>query len=155
MKLFAKRTLPPSLDCGPWITKALTTAGGHLFLHSKGYTLFFDKGSTLTGYDCDVMKEACARAGLPIIDSRALSRNEALEAAFSAPVAAVGVSPTTQPYHSLSIAPIEIVAAHYRAAGATILNLTVEPATPLAAPASSPSRMSKRRRSARVMTATK
>ena len=143
------------MDYGPWITKALTTAGGDLFLHSKGYTLFFNKGSTLTGCDCDVMKEACARAGLPIIDSRALSHDEALKAAFSAPMAAVGIPPTTPPYHSLSIAPIEIVAAHYLAAGATILNLTAAPATSPAASASSPSRMLKRRKSGRAMPAPK
>jgi hypothetical protein len=113
---------------GPWIAKALTTPGGHLFIGCAGYTLFFDKGSTLTGYDCDIMKDTCIRAGLPVIDARNLSRSDAMTVAFKGPMAAVGETPHRPPYHALSMAPLAIVAAHYEAAGAEITNLLITPA---------------------------
>jgi hypothetical protein len=121
-------------DYKPWIAKALATPGGHLFIGCAGYTLFFDKGSTLTGYDCDIMKDACAKAGLPIIDARNLSRDEALGIAFKGPMAAVGTKPSSPPYHALSMAPLAIVAAHYEASGAEIINLPITPAELHAAP---------------------
>jgi hypothetical protein len=69
------------------------------------------------------MNEACAQAGLPIIDARRLARHETLGLSLQSPIAAVGTKPHEPPYHSLSIAPLSIVAERYAAAGAEIINL--------------------------------
>jgi len=51
------------------IARALRTPGGHLSIGRGGFTLHYEH-TRLSGYDCDVVKEAAVAAGLPMIDSR-------------------------------------------------------------------------------------
>ena len=77
------------------ISRALATEGGHLGIGRGGYTLYYDRGATLSGYDVEPMKAACAPAGLPIIDSRIINFNT-----VNGPMIAVGEVPSPQPWHS-------------------------------------------------------
>jgi hypothetical protein len=69
------------------------------------------------------MKAACVAAGLPIIDSRMIDFDTALDLAVKGPMIAVGEAPSPQPWHSLAYAPLTYVAGLYRAAGAEVINL--------------------------------
>jgi hypothetical protein len=106
-----------------YIARALATDGGHLDIGRGGFTLFFDRGARLSGYDCDTIKAECIKAGLPVIDSRRVPFDVVARLAIRGPMIAVGEPPSPPPYHSLSYAPLDIVAAAYRAAGAEVWNL--------------------------------
>jgi hypothetical protein len=118
--------------CDDWqayIERALRTEGGHLSIGRGGYTLHFDRGSTLSGYDCDAMKAACIARGLPVIDSRMVPFEDVFRLAVRGPMVAVGQPPDTPPWHALSSAPLRAVAQAYRDAGAEVFNLDDELAT--------------------------
>ena len=104
------------------IAQALATEGGHLFIGHYGATLHHGQYRT-SGFDPDVMKAACAAAGLPVIDTRAADFIAAARVTIGGPMVAVDCSPDPEPWHALTCAPLEHVAEAYRAAGAEVLNL--------------------------------
>ena len=70
------------------------------------------------------------RRRLPVIDSRMVAFEEVIRLVVRGPMAAVGESPSPQPYHALSYAPLAAVASAYRAAGAEVFNIgDPDPAT--------------------------
>jgi hypothetical protein len=109
------------------IESALAVSGGHLSIGRGGYVLHYAEGSTLSGYDCDTIKQACIARGLPVIDSRNVSLEKVIELAFRGPMIAVGRDANPPPWHALSYAPLPIVAAAYRNAGAEVFNLPTQP----------------------------
>lgn len=106
-----------------YIARALAVVGGHLQIGRGGYSLHYAQGATLSGYDCDAMKEACIAAGLPVIDSRNVAFAVVVELAVHGPMAAVGRDPDPQPWHMFSCAPLEVIAAAYARAGADVRNI--------------------------------
>ena len=114
---------PWARDDADAISRALSTAGGHLFVGEAGYTLAYQRGTTLSGYDVAPVRAACVAAGLPVIDSRRLGFEAALHLAIHGPMIAVGEPPDAQPWHALAHAPLHHVAALYHAAGAEVVNL--------------------------------
>jgi hypothetical protein len=111
---------------GAYIARALTTAGGHLSICRGGFSLYFGRGAHLSGHDCETVKAACIAAGLPVIDSRMVDFAAVARLAVNGPMIAVGEPPSMPPYHAFSYAPLAVVAAAYRTAGAEVWNL--EPA---------------------------
>lgn len=107
----------------PYIARALATEGGHLAIGRGGYALHYDRGCTLSGYDCESMKAACIAAGLPVIDSREVPFDAVVKLAVSGPMIAVGEPAHPEPWHALSSAPLAVIAEAYRAAGAEVVNL--------------------------------
>ena len=107
------------------IGRALRTEGGHLSIGRGGFALHFDRGCTLSGYDCDAMKTACILRGLPVIDSREVPFDTVFRLAVRGPMIAVGEPASLPPWHALSYAPLQAVADAYRAAGADVANLPV------------------------------
>jgi hypothetical protein len=110
-------------DYDTYISRALATDGGHLSIGRGGFTLYFARGAHLSGYDCEPVKAACIAAGLPVIDSRMVDFSAVARLAIKGPMIAVGEPSSPPPYHSLSYAPLTVVAASYRAAGAEVWNL--------------------------------
>lgn len=110
------------------IARALRTAGGHLAIGRSGFTLWYDRGCRLSGGDETDILAACRAAGLPVIDSRPVPFEALTQLVLSGSMVAVGEPPGAPPYHGLSYAPLAVVAAAYRAAGAVVLNL--DPAEP-------------------------
>jgi len=106
-----------------YITRALATDGGHLTIGRGGFSLHFGRGATLSGYDCETMKAACIAAGLPVIDSRMVEFGVVARLAINGPMIAVGEAASMLPYHAFSYAPLTVVAAAYRDAGAQVWNL--------------------------------
>jgi hypothetical protein len=104
-----------------YIASALRTEGGHLSI-GRGFILYYTGGARLSGYDCEPIKACCIAAGLPVIDSRMVAFEEVVRVAVRGPMVAVGESPSPQPYHALSYAPLAAVASAYRAAGAEVFN---------------------------------
>lgn len=113
------------------IARALATVGGHLAIGRGGYTLWYDWGCRLSGYDGEPMKAACIAAGLPVIDGREVPFEEVCRLAVGGPMIAVGEAPGEPPFGAQSYAPLAAVAAAYREAGAEVHNL--EPASQLSA----------------------
>ena len=113
-----------------YIAQALSVEGGHLGIGRGGYTLYFARGSKLSGYDVEVMKAECIAAGLPVVDSRNLPFEVAWKLAVSGPMIAVGEPSSLPPYGPLSYAPFAVVAEVYRAAGADVHNLPPVPSGP-------------------------
>jgi hypothetical protein len=107
-----------------YITSALGTEGGHLSLGRGGFTLFYAHGARLSGYDCESIKACCIAAGLPVIDSRMVTFEHVVRLAVRGPMVAVGEEASPPPWHALAYAPLAVVAAAYRAAGAEVFNLT-------------------------------
>lgn len=107
------------------IAQALTVPGGYLFIGHGGFSLHFARGATLSGYACEEIKSACIAAGLPVIDARHVDYGALLELVFHGPMVAVGHDPDPQPWHALSFAPLEVVAASYAHRGAEVSNLSV------------------------------
>jgi hypothetical protein len=70
------------------IARALATAGGHLSIGRGGFTLH-SENSRLEGYDCDTVKAAAIRAGLPVIDSRSVPFTLVAQLAVKGPMIAV------------------------------------------------------------------
>lgn len=114
---------PWARDDADAIGRALAVDGGHLFLGEGGFTLAYQRGTTLSGYDMEPIKAACVAAGLPVIDSRRLGFETALHLAIHTPMIAVGEPADVQPWHGLAHAPLHHVAALYHAAGAEVVNL--------------------------------
>ena len=110
-----------------YIAQALATEGGHLAIGRGGFSLYFDRGAHLSGYDCETVKAACIAAGLPVIDSRMVDFAAVAHLAIKGPMIAVGEPPSPPPYHALSFAPLAVVAAAYRSAGAEVWNLEPGP----------------------------
>jgi hypothetical protein len=118
-------------DYDDYIASALRTEGGHLSIGRGGFTLYYARGATLSGYDCEGVKACCIASGLPVIDSRMVPFELVVRLAVNGPMAAVGEEPSPRPYHALSYAPFAVVANAYRAAGAELFNLpAVPPETP-------------------------
>ncbi|SDR44597.1 hypothetical protein SAMN05519103_03238 [Rhizobiales bacterium GAS113] len=109
---------------GDYIARALATDGGHLTIGRGGFSLHFARGATLSGYDCETIKAACIAASLPVIDSRTVEFAVVARLAVSGPLIAVGEAASAPPYHALSYAPLAVVAASYRDAGAEVWNLS-------------------------------
>lgn len=117
---------PQQDDDDDRIARALATAGGHLAIGRGGYTLHYDRGCRLSGYDVEPIKAVCIAAGLPVIDSREVPFEEVCRLAVGGPMIAVGEQPGEPPFGALSYAPLSVVAAAYRAAGAEVLYLEPE-----------------------------
>lgn len=113
-------------DYESWIARALATEGGHLSIGRGGFGLYYDRGAHLSGYDCETVKAACIAAGLPVIDSRMVEFAIVATLAINGPMIAVGEPSSPPPYHAFSYAPLAVVAADYRAAGAEVWNLEPE-----------------------------
>jgi len=113
----------PAADYDVHIVRALATEGGHLSIGRGGFSLYFDRGAHLSGYDCETVKAACIAAGLPVIDSRGVEFAAVARLAINGPMIAVGEPPSPPPYHAFAYAPLALVAAAYRAAGAEVVNL--------------------------------
>jgi hypothetical protein len=113
----------PPTDYDAYIVRALATAGGHLSIGRGGFSLYFGRGAHLSGYECETVKAACIAAGLPVIDSRDVEFAAVARLAINGPMIAVGEPPSPPPYHALAYAPIALVAAAYRAAGAEVVNV--------------------------------
>ena len=111
------------------IGRALRTEGGHLSIGRGGFCLHYDRGCTLSGYDCEPIKAACVARGRPVIDSREVAFDVVFKLAVRGPMIAVGRPADPSPYHALSDAPLRIVAAAYREAGAEVVNLPAETAS--------------------------
>ena len=109
------------------VARSLATEGGHLAIGPYGFSLHYGMGCRLLGYDSDIVKEEAVTAGLPVIDSRGLMFEDRYRLVVHGPLVAVGQEPDPPPYHALSYAPLRVVAAAWRAAGAEVLNLD-EPA---------------------------
>ena len=117
-------------DASPWarddadaINRALAVDGGHLFVGEGGFTLAYQRGTTLSGCDVELVKAACVAVGVPVIDSRRLGFEIALHLAIHTPMIAVGKPPDAEPWHAMAHAPLHHVAALYHAAGAEVVNL--------------------------------
>lgn len=110
-------------EYGMYIARALATEGGHLFIGHNGFTLWYGWGCRLYGYDQDVARAECVRAGLPVIDARAVPFARLWDLVAAGPMIAVGEPPGAPPWGALSYAPLVAVARAYRAAGAEVLNL--------------------------------
>jgi hypothetical protein len=109
-------------DFTPYIDAAKRVVGGHLKIGRGGYTIH-DGTSSLSGYDCEPVKTACIAAGLPVIDSRMAAIEAVAALAVRGPLIAVGREPDPAPWHPYAHAPLGIVAAAYRKAGAEISNI--------------------------------
>jgi hypothetical protein len=114
---------PALRDYDDYVASALCTKGGHLSIGHGGFILYYAGGARLSGYDCDPIKACCIDAGLPVIDTRMVAFEEVVRVAVRGPMVAVGESPSPQPYHALSYAPLATVASAYRAAGAEVFNM--------------------------------
>ncbi len=117
----------PELDStADLIDRALRTDGGHLSIGRGGFTLHFGRGCTLSGYDLESIKATCIACGLPVIDSREVPFDEAFRLAVRGPMIAVGQPADAPPWGSLSNAPLRVVGAAYRRAGADVVNLPAD-----------------------------
>jgi hypothetical protein len=106
-----------------YITSTLRTEGGHLSIGRGGFTLYYERSSTLSGCDCDTIKAGCIAAGVPVIDSRMVAFEDVVRLAVGGPMVAVGEEPSLPPYHALSYAPLAVVVDGYKAAGAEVFNI--------------------------------
>ena len=117
-------------DYGADIAKALATPSGHLKLGRGGFSLHYvnEYGgqSSLSGYDCEAVKQQAIAAGLPVIDSRCADFDKVVRLAISGPMIRVGGTPEPEPWGAFSHAPLVVVARAYAAAGAEIYNLDLE-----------------------------
>ena len=112
------RSEQPTGEYDDVIAKALATEGGHLKIGRGGFTLWFARGSRLSGYDCSVVKAAAIAAGLPVIDNRIVAFDTVARLAISGSMIAVGELASPEPNDSLSYALLAVIAEAYRAAGA-------------------------------------
>jgi hypothetical protein len=118
-----KTNNPAQRDYDDYIASALRTEGGHLSIGRGGFTLYYARGATLSGYDCESIKTCCIAAGVPVIDSRMVAFEDVVRLAVRGPMAAVGEEPSPPPYHAFSYAPLVSLAGAYRAAGAEVFNI--------------------------------
>jgi hypothetical protein len=113
---------PVTEDDHAAITRALQTEGGHLSIGHAGFTLYWKDG-WLSGYVADGLKAVCITRGLPVIDNRSVPLEALARIVISGPMAAVGTPADPPPWHPLSHAPLTVVAAACRAAGADVHNI--------------------------------
>lgn len=106
-----------------YVARALAANGGHLSIGRGGFSLYYDRGAHLSGYDCDAIKAECIAAGLPVIDSRMADLAAVARLVINGPMTAVGEPPSQPPYHAFSYAPLAFVADTYRSIGAEVINL--------------------------------
>jgi hypothetical protein len=111
-------------DYDTYIARALATEGGHLVIGRGGFTLWFRRGASVSGYDIEPIKNICIAAGLPVIDSSAVNFGIVAGLAINGPLVAVGELASPPPYHAFSHAPLNVVAESYRAVGAMVWNLS-------------------------------
>src|ERR1700688_3985002 len=114
---------PAQRDYNKYIASALRTDGGHLSIGRGGFTLYYARSATLSGYDCETIKAYCIAAGVPVVDSRMVAFEDVVRLAVRGPMAAVGEEPSPLPYHAFSYAPLVALADAYRAAGAEVFNI--------------------------------
>jgi len=114
---------PAQRDYDDYIASALRTEGGHLSIGRVGFTLYYARGATLSGYDCESIKAFCIAAGVPVIDSRMVAFEDVVRLAVRGPMAAVAEEPSPPPYHAFSYAPLATLANAYREAGAEVFNI--------------------------------
>jgi hypothetical protein len=114
---------PAQRNYDEYIASTLRTEGGHLSIGRGGFTLYYARGATLSGYDCESIKACCIAAGVPVIDSRMVAFEDVVRLAVRGPMAAVGEEPSPPPYHAFSYAPLVSLAGAYRAAGAEVFNI--------------------------------
>lgn len=105
-----------------YIALALVTEGSHLAVGRGGATLFFGPGASVSCHEIEAIKDACIKAGLPVIDTRLVDFGVVARIAINGPLVAVGEPPNQPPYHALSRAPLAFVADSYLAAGAMVWN---------------------------------
>lgn len=122
-----------STDYSADIASALATEGGHLSIGRGGFTLHYRDGAMLSGYGCEAIKAQSIAAGLPVIDSRCVAFDLAVQLALGGPLVAVGREPEPAPWHCLSYAPLHSVAIRYAAAGAEIWNIPDIETVPMSA----------------------
>ena len=60
------------------IQRASRTQGGHLALGRGGFSLHYDQGCKLSGYDCEPTRRICIEHGLPVIDCRSVPFSDVL-----------------------------------------------------------------------------
>ena len=77
-------------DYDSYIGRALATDGGHLAIGRGGFTLWFGRGASLSGYDIEPIKNICIAAGLPVIDSSPVDFGIVARLAINGPLVAVG-----------------------------------------------------------------
>jgi hypothetical protein len=118
-----KTNNPAQRDYDEYIASTLRTEGGHLSIGRGGFTLYYARGATLSGYDCESIKACCIAAGVPVIDCRMVAFENVVRLAVRGPMAAVGEEPSLPPYHAFSYAPLAALAIAYRAAGAEVFNI--------------------------------
>lgn len=102
------------------IAQARHAAGGHLMIGHNGFTLYFGKGQSLSGYDSDAMKAEAIAARIPLIDARAVPYDQLAELVITGPMIAVGEEPSHVICEALSTRPLAEVAQRYRAIGADV-----------------------------------
>ena len=107
--------------------RALGTSGGHLAIGRGGYTLHYDRGCRVSGYACEAIKGLAVGLVLPVINSRGVPFEIAARLALGGLMNAVGETSDEAPFGSFSFAPLCVVAAPYRAAGAEVLNALLTP----------------------------
>ena len=122
--------VPAEYEYCSLIARALATEGGHLAIGRGGYTLQYDQGCFLSGYDCESLKAACIAAGLPVIDSREVPFAVVCRLVVSGPMIAVGEPTSPEPWHALSYVPLQAIAQAYREAGAEVFNLDLAGSDP-------------------------
>jgi hypothetical protein len=105
------------------ITRALAAEGGHLGIGHAGFHLEWGNG-WLSGYDCDELKQACIARGLAVIDNRNVPYAALCRIVICGPLAAVGKPADPPPWGALSYAPLAVIAAACRAAGAEVRNIS-------------------------------
>jgi hypothetical protein len=110
-------------DYGEYIESALRTDGGHLSIGRGGFTLYYARGTRLSGYDCEQIKTCCIAAGVPVIDSRTAPFEDVVRLAVRGPMVAVGEEVSPPPHHALSYASLTVIAEAYQAAGAELFNI--------------------------------
>src|SRR6202790_5767226 len=102
---------PAQRDYDDYIASTLRTEGGHLSIGRGGFTLYYARGATLSGYDCESIKAVCIAAGVPVIDSRMVAFEDVVRLAVRGPMAAAGEEQSPTPYHHFSYAPLVSLAA--------------------------------------------
>jgi hypothetical protein len=115
------------------IASALATEGGHLSIGRGGFILHYRDGAMLSGYGCEAIKAQCIAGGLPVIDSRCVDFDLAVQLTLGGPLVAVGREPEPAPWHGLSYASLHVVATRYAAAGAEICNIPGIETVPMSA----------------------
>ncbi len=106
------------------ISRALAFADGHLFISEGSYTLCYEHGTWLSGYDIGPVKAACIASGLPVIDDRGLDINAAVRLVHDhSPWTAPGGPFDARPWYGWAYGPLRTLAALHHAAGAEVVNM--------------------------------